>query len=73
MNMPFKCYLPQDMNKCFIESLAMQYRIAQLWGGGKYWRKVYLERVVGNILANLYLNKTICAYIIVPKHLKFST
>ena len=25
MNTPFKCYLPQDMNKCHLESLAMQY------------------------------------------------
>ena len=39
-------------------------------GRGKYWRKVYLERVVGKYLANLDLNKTVCAYIIVPKRLK---
>ena len=36
---------------------------------GKYWQKVYLERVVGKYLANLHLNKTICAYIIVLKRL----
>ena len=39
-------------------------------GRGKYWRKVYLERVVGKYLTNLHLNKTICAYIIVLKRLK---
>ena len=33
------------------------YCIAQLQGGGKYWRKVYLERMVGKYFANLHLNK----------------
>ena len=36
-------------------------------GRGKYWRNIYLERVVRKYLANLHLNKTICAYIIVLK------
>ena len=29
---------------------------------GKYWQKVYYERIVGKYLANLHLNKIICAY-----------
>ena len=31
---------------------------------GKHWQQLYLEGMVGNYLANLNLNKTICAYII---------
>ena len=40
------------------------YSIAQLWGREKYWRTVFLERMVGKYLANIHLNKTICTYII---------
>ena len=39
-------------------------RIAQLYGGEKYWRKVYRKGLVGKHLTNTILNKTICAYII---------
>ena len=34
-------------------------------GWRKYWRKVYCEAMVGKCLANLDLNKTICAYTII--------
>ena len=42
--------------------LTSKYHMAQLYGEGKYWQKVYLERVVRKYLANLHLNKTICTY-----------
>ena len=44
-------------------------------GLGKYWRKLYLERMVGEYLASLHLNKTMYTYIInnyCPKVLKNS-
>ena len=60
-------------NACMLDCAALvDYRVpySAIIGRGKYWRKVYLERMVGKYLANLHLNKTICTYIIVPKHLK---
>ena len=44
--------------------MCFAYHIAQLYGGGKYWQKVYLKGLVEKYLANAVLNKTICAYII---------
>ena len=45
MKMPGKCYLPQDMNKGFIESLAMQYTQVFNTGSGLLASVVHMVMV----------------------------
>ena len=44
------------------------YPYSTIIGWGKYWQKLYLERMVGKYLVNLRLNKTIYTYIMLNKN-----